>query len=167
LQREQHTGATIRPYVDDDWQAVLEICLLAFTPIHESFEGLLEGELFRLVYPDWRASNERYLRSLSEGREKEKLFVAEDNAVVVGFIHYSVDPESQSGKIGLNAVHPAHQSKGIGALMYSHVLDIMRTAGMKYAQVGTGGDVSHAPARRAYEKLGFVPIPVAHYYKKL
>jgi GNAT superfamily N-acetyltransferase len=156
----------IRPYIDSDWQLVLEICLLAFAPIHEAFETLLGNELFRLVYPDWKASHQRYLHSLTD-TEKDRLFVAEENEVVVGFIHYEVSQDGQSGKIGLNAVHPAHQRKGVATLMYGYVLDIMRTAGVKYAQVGTGGDPSHIPARRAYEKFGFVPLPLVQYYKKL
>lgn len=156
----------IRPYVDSDWQSVLEICLLAFAPIHESFESLLGSELFRLVYPDWKASQQKYLHSLTE-QDKGRLFVAEENGVVAGFIHYEVSVDGQSGKIGLNAVHPTHQRKGIGTLMYCHVLDIMRSAGVKYAHVDTGGDGSHVPARRAYEQLRFVPIPLVHYYKRL
>lgn len=156
----------IRPYVDSDWQSVLEICLLAFAPIHESFESLLGSELFRLVYPDWKASHEKYLRSLCD-TAKDRLFVAEERGVFVGFIHYEVIPDEQSGKIGLNAVHPAHQRNGVGTLMYEHVLGLMRVAGLKYAQVGTGGDASHVPAQRAYEKFGFVPLPLVSYYKKL
>jgi hypothetical protein len=31
----------------------------------------------------------------------------------------------------------------------------MKEAGMQVATVSTGGDPSHAPARRAYEKAGF------------
>ena len=157
----------VRPYVDDDWQAVLEICLLAFTPVYESFELLLGTELFLLIYPDWKASNEKYLRSLSEPGERERLFVAGKDGAVVGFIHYALDAENESGNIGLNAVHPAHQSKGIGSLMYRHVLDIMRAIGMKYVRVDTGGDLSHAPARHAYEKAGFVSLPIVHYFKSL
>jgi len=156
----------IRPYADSDWQSVLEICLLAFAPIHESFEALLGSELFLLVYPDWKASHQRYLHSLSD-KEKDRLFVAEESGVVVGFIHYEVNPDGQSGKIGLNAVHPAHQRKGVGTLMYDHVLGIMRAMGLKYAQVGTGGDPSHVPAQCAYEKFGFVPLRLVQYYKKL
>ena len=61
----------IRPYMDHDWQSVLDICILAFTPIHQSFETLLGTDLFRLVYPDWKASHERYLRSLTNA-EKDR-----------------------------------------------------------------------------------------------
>lgn len=110
----------VRLYLDDDWQSVLEICLLAFTPVYESFESLLGTELFPLVYPDWKASNEKYLRSLSESGERERFFVAEENGAIIGFIHYAVNAENQFGNIGLNAVHPAHQGQGIGSLMYRH-----------------------------------------------
>lgn len=95
------------------------------------------------------------------------MLVAEHNGVVVGFIHYEASADGQSGIIGLNAVHPTHQRRGVGSLIYGQVLSVMRTAGMKYAHVDTGGDSSHIPARLAYEKLGFVPLPLVHYYKKL
>jgi predicted kinase/GNAT superfamily N-acetyltransferase len=167
-QRLSTTGMPIiRPYVDSDWEVVLEICLLSFTPVHESFERLLGTELFALVYPDWKTSNKEYLRSLTKSGERQRLHVAEENGSVVGFIHYEVDSQKQRGNIGLNAVHPAHQSKGIGSLMYSHVLDIMRAQGMTYVKADTGGDPSHAPARRAYEKVGFLPLSVVHYFKSL
>ena len=105
----------VRSYADADWQAVLESCLLAFTTVYESFERLLGTELVLLVYPDWKASNEKYLRSLTEPGESERIFVVEDNGAVVGFIHYSVGGENQSGKVGLNAVDPAHRQRPWGA----------------------------------------------------
>jgi predicted kinase/GNAT superfamily N-acetyltransferase len=158
---------TIRPYLDSDWDAVLEICILAFTPVHESFERLLGTELFALVYPDWKASNKEYLSSLTNSDERSRFLVAEQNGSAVGFIHYEFDITQQRGTIGINAVHPAHQGNGIGTQMYGHVLQIMRTQEMKCVRVDTGGDPSHASARRAYEKAGFLPIPVVHYFKSL
>lgn len=158
---------TIRPYLDNDWDAVLEICILAFTPIHDSFERLLGTDLFALVYPDWKASNKDYLSSLTNSDTRDRFLVAEEDGSAVGFIHYEVDNTKQSGTIGINAVHPAHQGKGIGSLMYGHVLQIMRDQGMNYVRVDTGGDLSHASARRAYEKARFLPIPVVHYFRTL
>ncbi len=143
---------TIRPYVDSDWDAILEICILAFTPVHESFERLLGTDLFALVYPDWKASNKDYLSSLTDSDARDRFLVAEENGSAVGFIHYEVDSTKHRGTIGINAVHPAQQSKGIGSLMYRHVLQMMRAHGMKYVRVDTGGDPSHTPARRGYEK---------------
>jgi len=158
---------TIRPYLDCDWDAIFEICILAFTPIHESFKQMLGAELFALVYPDWKTSNEDYLRSITDSGAKDRFLVVEHDGSVVGFINYEVDSATQKGTIGLNAVHPGYQSKGIGALMYAHVLQMMRAQGMKYARVDTGADLSHAPARRSYEKVGFLPVPVVHYFKNL
>jgi hypothetical protein len=43
----------------------------------------------------------------------------------------------------------------------------MRAAGLTLAGIGTGGDPGHAPARAAYEKAGFTPLPLVHYYKAL
>ena len=86
---------------------------------------------------------------------------------MVGVVHYEVDVETQSGSIGVSAVHPARQGKGIGTLMYDHVLDAMRAQGVKYATADTEGDTSHAPARRVYEKLGFVAVPMVHYHMNL
>jgi hypothetical protein len=44
----------------------------------------------------------------------------------------------------------------------------MKERGMALATVGTGGDPSHGPARRAYAKAGFGPaIPSISLYKLL
>jgi hypothetical protein len=52
--------------------------------------------------------------------------------------------------------------------MYEFAIAQMKEAGMRVATVGTGGDPSHAPARRAYEKVGFaVQIPSVWLCRKL
>ena len=157
----------LRQYVTADWDAVLDICIAAFTPIHEGFERALGRELFQLVYPDWKASNEAYLRSLCESDESERMLVAELQGSVAGFIHYEVVPKKSAGRLGLNAVHPRWQRHGVASAMYERVFQILRDGGSRFVQVGTGGDVAHIPARAAYEKCGFSPIPVVHYFKKL
>jgi hypothetical protein len=49
-----------------------------------------------------------------------------------------------------------------------HAIATLKAAGMQLATVGTGGDPSHAPARRAYEKAGFnVHLPSIYMYRKL
>jgi GNAT superfamily N-acetyltransferase len=86
----------------------------------------------------------------------------------VAFCAVSLNFATKVGEIGLNAVHPDHQGRGLGAMMYAHALGRMRAAGMKVAAVGTGADASHAPARRAYAKAGFtVGIPSVYYYQAL
>jgi GNAT superfamily N-acetyltransferase len=65
------------------------------------------------------------------------------------------------------AVHPAYQKRGVGSALNAFILEKMREAGMEVAMVSTGGDPSHAPARRVYEKAGYIPLPIVNYYQKL
>jgi hypothetical protein len=52
--------------------------------------------------------------------------------------------------------------------MYAFALDRFRSEGMRWANVDTGLDDGHAPARRAYERAGFdISISSIRYYKEL
>ena len=158
----------IRQFQQADLDQVLTICIDAFTPIHESFRQILGSEIFFRVYPDWKESNKAYIRSLCED-DRDNVLVAttSQSEQVVGFVHYSVNPERCTSEIGINAVAPELQGKGIGAKMYEHVLRLMAENDVKVVEVSTGGDASHTAARRSYEKLGFVPLPYVRYYKTL
>ena len=141
----------LRPYVDADWEAVLDLCLRRSRPACESLERLRRPVAAHADL-DWRTSIGRYLRSLTRSGERGRL--RRRRAAGLGGRRRPVRGrrETQSGSIGVSAVHPARQGKGIGTLMYDHVLDAMRAQGVKYATADTGGDASHAPARRVYEK---------------
>ena len=76
-------------------------------------------------------------------------YAAEMAGTVVGFVAIQLNHETQVGEIGLNAVHPDHAGQGIGTAMYNFAIARMKAAGMRVATVATGGDPSHAPARRA------------------
>lgn len=156
----------IRQFRDEDFDSISEITLSAFKPIYESFEKLLGRRIFGLVYPDWRTSYRQYLKSLCHGKDKKNILVIETNGVVVGFISFFLNSKKKSGQLGLNAVSPEYQNRGLGSRMYGHVLGIMKK-GIKIVDVGTGGDESHAAARQAYEKVGFTSLPLVRYYKAL
>ena len=64
-------------------------------------------------------------------------------------------------------VHPDFQNDGVGTALNHLALEKMQEAGMKLAEVGTGGDEGHAPARTSYEKAGYIGLPLVRYYKKL
>jgi len=152
---------TVRPYARNDWEAVLALCLLAFAPACESLEGR------KGVALDWKEAMGRYLRSLTRPSRKRSFLVAEMNESVVGFVHWDVDPETRSGSIGVSAVHPGRQGQGIGSLLYRRALDAMREQRLECATAETSTDASHAAARRAYEKAGFVARPAVHYVVNL
>ena len=158
----------IRNYTEGDLESILSVALLAFSPIHESFRKILGEDIFRLVYPDWKTSQSDYIRSLAEGEESERIHVVEiDTRTVIGFVHFSMNRDNNSGKIGINCVHPDCQGKGIGKMMYEFVIHIMKEEEIKFVEVGTGGDDSHLPARKAYESCGFTQLPLAKYYLNL
>ena len=99
---------------------------------------------------------------------KWRLYVVEANNEIIGFVSIQVNLETTVGEIGLNAVKPLYSGKGVGTKMYDFAIAQMKAAGMRVATVATGGDESHAPARRAYEKSGFeVQIPSAWYCRTL
>jgi GNAT superfamily N-acetyltransferase len=65
------------------------------------------------------------------------------------------------------AVDPLVQRQGIGTALTRFAVQQLRDAGVRLAVVGTGGDPGHAPARRVYEKAGFVGLPQVRYYARL
>ncbi|NJL58198.1 GNAT family N-acetyltransferase [bacterium] len=75
--------------------------------------------------------------------------------------------EKKIGEIEFLVEHPDYQNDGIGTRLNEFALTQMHAAGMVLVEVGTGGDDTHAPARRAYEKAGFIAVPLVRYFKRL
>jgi ribosomal protein S18 acetylase RimI-like enzyme len=156
----------IRSFQEGDLQALIELTLLAFEPIFASFEKILGLEVFPILYPDWRALHEKIVLDAYDD-ENIHFWVAEVHEKPVGLITYILNHENKHGEVHFLAVHPDFQNLGIGTALNLFVLERFTDAGMILAEVGTGGDESHAPARKAYEKAGYVGLPLVRYYKKL
>jgi GNAT superfamily N-acetyltransferase len=62
---------------------------------------------------------------------------------------------------------PGHQRHGVAAALIDFAVEQLRAAGVNVVAVGTGGDPGHEPARRAYSKAGFLPLPLVRYYKAI
>lgn len=158
----------IRAFEKRDYERVLDICVSAFTPIHRLLEETLGREVFSRRYYDWREQYADYLGKISASDPAVKVYVVEDAGVLIAFVFTIMDFDRKVGEIGLNAVAPEHQGKGVGKMMYAFALTDLKERGAEIAYVGTGGDSAHAPARVAYEAVGFdKAIPAAHYFKKL
>ena len=145
----------MRPVSDDDRPHLHSVRLAAFAPVFESFRNLLGDEIYRLAQAREDEDQGKLLDSLLAPDSGWEVYAAERAGAVVGFVAVQLNQETQLGEIGLNAVHPAQAGRGIGTAMYEFALARMKEAGMRVATVATGGDPSHAPARRAYEKAGF------------
>jgi GNAT superfamily N-acetyltransferase len=132
-----------------------EVRRAAFAPVFASFRALLGDEIYQLAQAREEQAHAGYLVSLLAPASGWEVYVAEQAGTVVGFVSVQLNRETMVGEIGLNAVHPDRAGAGIGTAMYDFALERMREAGMRVAVVSTGGDASHAPARRAYAKAGF------------
>lgn len=157
--------SNIRPYTSADLNNLVALTLAAFEPVFLSFERLLGSRIFPIVYPDWRKTQADLVVQMS-GNAKLHLAVAEVDGQVAGFVAYEFY-EDETGEVYFLAVHPDHQNHGVGTELNLFALDKLKEGGAKLAVVGTGGDESHAPARRSYEKAGFIPLPLVRYYKAL
>jgi GNAT superfamily N-acetyltransferase len=140
----------------------------AFAPVFASFRSILGDEIYERAQRRDDEAQGALLTSLMAADSGWELYVAQSGGEIVGFAALRLNTETLVGEIGLNAVDPAQAGKGIGTAMYEFALARLKQAGMKVATVGTGGDPSHAPARRAYRKAGFdVEIPSVWMFRKL
>lgn len=158
---------TIRLLCPDDVPAIVHLSLAAWAPVFESFRLVLGEAIYERLYPDWVKAQADVVESACREPETHTVWVAEVAGCVVGFIVLTLHRERQTGEVYLLAVHPDHQNRGIGTKLNCFVLDQLREAGMTLAEVGTGGDPGHAPARRSYEKAGYTALPLVRYYKAL
>lgn len=44
----------IRPFSPDDMEDVVQLSLLAWTPVYFSFEQVLGAKIYSLLFPDWK-----------------------------------------------------------------------------------------------------------------
>ncbi|OGG54656.1 MAG: hypothetical protein A3F84_13835 [Candidatus Handelsmanbacteria bacterium RIFCSPLOWO2_12_FULL_64_10] len=161
-------GHRIRRATGGDMDRVGQIARQAWQRIHDSFEKIMGEEMHAALCVNWEAQKEAQVRGHFERTPEWGRVVADATGQVVAFITFRVDREKSLGTIGNNAVAPEAQGRGIGTKMYAHVLDLFRKEGLKYANVFTGMDEGHAPARRAYEKAGFdIARTDVTYYKYL
>jgi len=156
-----------RPVCDHDVGALVQLSLLAWVPVFRSFEQILGPEIYAIIYPDWRKGQREGVEGVCRDGEKTVVWVAEVDGIVVGFVAYELHVEEQTGEVQLLAVHPDYQNLGIGTELNNLALEKMKESEMRMAVVGTGGDPSHAPARRSYEKAGYTALPLVRYYKDL
>jgi ribosomal protein S18 acetylase RimI-like enzyme len=156
----------LRPLRRDDVAAVVRLSLAAWAPVFRSFREVLGPEIYAHLYPDWTASQAADVeRVCTEG--KYTVWVADVDGAVAGFVAYETNAETKVGEVYMLAVAPAHQNRGLGTRLNAFALDRLRAAGMELAQVGTGGDPGHAPARRTYEKAGYTALPSVWYFQLL
>jgi ribosomal protein S18 acetylase RimI-like enzyme len=157
----------IRPFDESDIGEIVQLSLLAWEPVFNSFRQILGEKIYTILYPYWRESQKEGVETICKDTDKNHTMVAEHDGRVVGYLAYQLNPEKKRGEVFLLAVHPAYQNDGIGTQLNVTALQKMKEAGMELAVVETGGDESHAPARKSYEKAGYTALPLVRYFKDL
>jgi ribosomal protein S18 acetylase RimI-like enzyme len=157
---------TIRPLAPADIAAVVEFSLRAWAPVFESFRSVLGERVYQALYPDWRTAQAGAVEAACQD-DAAPVWVAEQQGRPVGYVAVRIDPDGRTGEIDMLAVDPLVQGQGIGTALTAFAVQRLREAGVVLAVVGTGGDPGHAPARRVYEKVGFIGLPLVRYYARL
>lgn len=156
----------IEPYDAQHLDAVIDLSLRAWAPVFASLQHVMDRDVYREFYPDWRVSQHQAVEVVCTATDTP-VWVAINAGSVAGFVAVKLHAESSMGEIYMLAVDPDVQGHGIGTALTTFALARMKAAGMSIAMVETGGDPGHAPARHIYEKLGFGLLPIARYFKKL
>lgn len=159
---------SIRPFEPGDLPALQRLRQTAFEPVFRSFREIVGAEIAAVAFAHADAEQAKLLDDICAGGSGHHVLVVTAGGEIAGFVASSMDADTRTGEIGLNAVHPDHACRGLGTWMYGQAMTRMKELGMAVATVSTGGDPSHAAARRAYEKAGFGPaIPSVHLYTLL
>jgi ribosomal protein S18 acetylase RimI-like enzyme len=145
-------SSTVRVFEERDLDAVVALSLRAWVPVFDSLEQVLGGSgVFAQMYPDWRVAQRKAVRDAC-GTDGMKVWVAEVDSAVAGFVAARLGHAERMGEIYMIAVDPAYQRQGVGVRLTSVAVDWMKDNGMALAMVETGGDPGHAPARRTYDR---------------
>jgi GNAT superfamily N-acetyltransferase len=158
----------IRAHAPVDLATLHTIRAAAFAPVFASFRSIVGPEIAAFGLATAEQEQADLLDTIARPDSGHAIAVGEIDSTPVGFVSWKPNIAPCIGEITLNAVHPDHGGKGIGTALYEHALAALKATGMQLVTVGTGGDPSHAPARRAYEKAGFsVHIPSIYMYRRL
>jgi GNAT superfamily N-acetyltransferase len=159
----------IRPFKPEDLQTAQDISVSRYVEIYAVLRGRIGAEMFEQVRPNAEQAKRDAIAKHAE-EFPECFVIAEDaGGQIIGFATYRLDEAHKVGIIGNNAVRKDCGLKGVGQALYAELFRRFREAGMTAAQVMTGLDEGHAPARRAYQRAGFDPVGIESvvYYKKL
>ena len=160
---------SIRPYAEGDLERIQDIAELAWKPIFDSYRNLLGDEILNQTRPLAEKDKRGQLESWVKNHPDLTIVAVDNDQKIIGFATWYLNTERKIGIINNNAVDKTSGYKGVGQALYAELFRIFKEAGMTLAQVTTGLDEGHAPARRAYHRAGFSETGLENvtYYKKL
>ncbi len=158
----------IRPFLPHDLTRLTDLTIETFGPFYEDVFRPLVGEVvFANQHGTWRDDYGREVADLHDPDRHRYVAVAETGGAVAGYVAWTVDPERRNGSITHVAVAAGHRRHRAATALCEHAFAEMRSRGAEVVEIGTGGDLFHAPARALYESLGCTMLPIAVYYRQL
>jgi hypothetical protein len=153
-----------RPYKKADCARVLEICIAAFEPIHRGSRKLWVAEYSSFSIRTGKNNTRLRCARFRRGTQTGECTWWSSMASSPASSSPSWTAKRKTGEIGLNAV----DGRGIGRAMHEFALKDLKERGAQIACVGTSGGAAHAPARRAFQAIGFdKALPGLHLFKVL
>lgn len=92
------------------------------------------------------------------------VYIAESEAVPVGYVSCHLDSETGTGRIGLTAVSGETRGKGVGQELVLQALDWFLAQGVQEVTVVT--QARNCAAQRLYQRCGFLTHTVQLWYHK-
>lgn len=143
----------------DDFRELDAIREDAFEPIFDSFKRILGSTIYENAQRH-EDEQQKYLLADMLQYNDWKVFKATDQTNIMGFCSIRFYNAGLCAELGLNAVSPEFQNRGVAQYMYGELERIAREQGVNVLTVATGGDPAHANAVMAYQRAGFdVSIP--------
>lgn len=121
----------IKPLVDSDLPAIVDLSLRAWAPAFGSLRDVLGDAIFLRLHPDWLIGQAQAVRSACANPDLQ-VYVATVDDAPVGFVAISLNAyHDRMGAIDMIAVDPDHQRTGIGAALTRHALGVLAGEGME------------------------------------
>src|SRR5579862_2666203 len=124
----------IRPFSENEMQAIVQLSLLAWAPVFQSFEQVLGSKIYNLLFPDGLMTQKATTEKVCSEHETQT-WIAEVDGTIAGFIAYTLNSkengQDNTGEVELLAVHPDYQNQGIGTALNLFALEKMKASGMK------------------------------------
>ena len=154
----------VRPYRPEDLPVIQEITAAAFDGV-SAIHQYIERRFGTINDTDWRFRKAREIEG-DVAREPEGIFVAEEEAGVIGYITTWTDKEAGIGHIPNVAIAVGRQGEGIGRKLIEHAMSHFRDIGMTHAKIETleHNEVGY----HLYTSLGFEEmVRQVHLFTKL
>jgi ribosomal protein S18 acetylase RimI-like enzyme len=131
---EVRPGMLIRTYRPSDLEALRQLTVDAFQGV--SIDQNIEKHFGPVHGHDWRWRKARHIDA-DVAANPEGVFVAEEDARVIGYVTTRVDREAGIGHIPNLAVASDARGLGLGRRLIDHALDYFRSLALTHAKIET------------------------------